>query len=96
MACRICLYVKNNALALDQGLNALIGGSPRQTISSRLGRAELAGKGWAAAFCRVLSWVFRENGHCRNAIIEDDLIGELLDLDGDGGPMSPPKPGSAP
>lgn len=89
MACRPCLYGLNLAIAVDQFVNAIAGGSPRQTVSSRLGRAAWAGKGWAAKACVVLGWIFRDPQHCAASIIEDDAVGELLDLDGKGGPMSP-------
>jgi hypothetical protein len=89
MACRVCLYALNVAIAVDQGINAVTGGSPRQTVSSRLGRATQAGKGWAGTACRVLGWIFRDPQHCFSSIIEDDAVGELLDLAGKGGPMTP-------
>ena len=49
--CALCLalraYAYNLARWLDQGLNVLTGGDSRQTVFSRLGRAQLGGKWWA-------------------------------------------------
>lgn len=82
MACLICEYGYNVARYLDQGLNTLTGGDPRQTVSARLGRAELNGVHWAAAACRVLGWIFRDPAHCINAVWADDNRMEILDIDG--------------
>ena len=84
MACVICVWLYNLARWLDQGLNALTGGDPRQTLSSRLGRAELAGVAWAVAACRVLGWVFRDPLHCAGAVVPGDNAMEAVDIDGPG------------
>ncbi|MGF6781127.1 hypothetical protein [Paraburkholderia sp. GAS334] len=36
--------------------NALTGGDPRETISSRAGKARLEGKEWGCALCALLGW----------------------------------------
>lgn len=82
MACVICTWGYNLARWLDQGLNALTGGDPRQTLSSRLGRAELAGSKTAAALCRVLGVLWRDPLHCIGAIRPGDNILEAVDIDG--------------
>lgn len=82
MACVICSYGYNVLRWIDQGINVVTGGDPRQTLSSRLGRAELAGSKPAKAFCAVLSWIFRDPGHCVNVIIPGDNAMESIDIDG--------------
>lgn len=78
----ICDWGYNLARWLDQGFNALTGGDPRQTFSSRLGRAEIAGKPWASVACRVLGWLWRDPLHCLGAIRERDNEMEVIDIDG--------------
>ena len=82
MACVICGYGYNLARWLDQGINALTGGDPRQTLSSRLGRAEQAGNRFAARFCQFLGWIWRDPLHCIGAIRPGDNIMETVDIDG--------------
>lgn len=53
----------NMAVAFDQSGNALFGGDPRQTISTRTGRALLAGKRWARIAAPVVDALFGA-GHC--------------------------------
>ena len=62
MSCTACQYALNLLLALDKGLNTLLGGDPSETLSRRLGRAEDAGSTLAGYACWVLG-VFSKN-HC--------------------------------
>lgn len=93
MSCSVCAglrqYGYNLLYGIDVGFNILTGGGRRQTFSARLGRAELAGKPWARGFCRVLSWVFREENHCVRYIVPGDNEGEVVDLDGEVDTLSP-------
>lgn len=60
--------LKNILIAIDQLLNALLGGAPDETLSSRAHRAREAGKpGWrhVARIIDTLLWFDRE--HCRTS-----------------------------
>lgn len=60
-------YLLNILLWLDEGLNVLIfSGSPRQTISSRVGAQADLGVPWACKFCAFLAKVLGPQ-HCKNA-----------------------------
>lgn len=71
-------YLWNLLLALDQGINTLLGGDPDETISSRAGKAMLKGKRWGCVLCRLLDAL--EKDHCINNIEPDEgsraLIGD--------------------
>ena len=66
----VCRYLLNWARWLDEGLNVLTGGDADETLSSRAGKAQIAGRRWACVLCRVLDWV--QQDHCRKAINPDD------------------------
>lgn len=57
------------AIALDQTANACFGGSPYETISSRLGR-KIKDRQCKPCkiLCKVLSWFFNEDYHCISSI----------------------------
>lgn len=62
----------NVLIALDQLANALIGGDPDETISSRLGKCSRAGCRACRIACRLLSLFDpRPGDHCI-ASLEDD------------------------
>src|SRR5579864_2968264 len=66
-------YVKNWWAVVDCFGNALMGGDPDETISSRTAKAREAGDEWACVFCRFLTWcqntLFRKPGdHCTGAL----------------------------
>lgn len=52
------------AVALDQSANAMLGGSPDETISSRSGRR------WPHV-ARFVNWLFGDPNHCTEAIESD-------------------------
>lgn len=54
------------AIALDQLANATTGGSEDETISSRAGRLQREGRGWACVLCRLLDWLQKD--HCSKSI----------------------------
>lgn len=72
-------YLLNTALMLDRIGNTIVGGSSRETISSRLGRAELHYGGidkmpwWRPGkyIAMGLDAVWKE--HCHNAIQWEDM-----------------------
>lgn len=69
-------YLKNNLVALDQGLNVLLfNGSPDETISARCMRGVLAGqKHWRPLY-RLLNWI--DPGHCESALRAEQLRRQL-------------------
>lgn len=58
------------AVANDQALNAAIGGSEDETVSSRAGKAAQSGRRWGCVLCRVLDWFDKD--HCKNSIELDE------------------------
>ena len=61
------------AVANDQALNAaLVGrsGAEDETISSRAGKASVAGRRWGCILCRILDWF--DPGHCARNIEPDE------------------------
>lgn len=67
---RLILYLRNLVVATNQLINALLGGDPDETISSRLGKGARDG----CRVCRVVCWIidrFTNDGHCARYIEED-------------------------
>ena len=69
-------YLLNLLIAIDQGGNAFFGGSPDETISSRVGRAALRRNTFGIIAARVIDWLFLnltgERDHCANSIEWDE------------------------
>lgn len=69
-------YIRNLLISIDQLGNALGGGDADETISSRVGKAALAGRRWALLMERVIDWLFLqvtgERDHCRASIEWDE------------------------
>lgn len=63
-------WIFNILVGIDQLGNALTGGDPDETISSRSAKGELKGKWWGRAMCRFLN-VF-DPGHCPKSIETDE------------------------
>lgn len=63
-------YLWNILVALDQLLNALLGGDPDMTISGRAGRAIEEGR---CALCRALCWLldYVDANHCARAAAKE-------------------------
>lgn len=64
-------YLKNILISIDQFFNTLFGGSPDETISSRLGR------NYKNSFLEkfvdwIFSWQKKSEGHCESAIEWDE------------------------
>lgn len=68
-------YIRRVLIAIDQLGNTITGGDPDETISSRTGKAAIAGKRWALILERIINAIFLhltgERDHCR-ANIEGD------------------------
>ena len=62
----------NLLVMFDEVGNTLTGGSPNETISSRAGKAQLAGKRWGCILCGLLDKIQKD--HCKIAMSE--YIGE--------------------
>ena len=80
-------YGKAVLVALDQLVNALCGGWPDETISSRAWRLELAGKGsWPRRVIDLAARLFGDRDHCRESY-ESERLGRQLppELRGSGG-----------
>ena len=58
----------------DESLNALGGGSPRQTISGTVGRAVIAGKWWGRFLAYGIDGLLGE-GHCARQAAKEALRG---------------------
>ena len=59
-------YLWNILLGLDQFANAILGGDPSETISSRADKAMRAGKRWGCLLCRFLSLIQKD--HCQKSV----------------------------
>ena len=59
--------MKQILIAIDQLANTFLGGMADETISARVHRS-----GWVRTE-RVIDWLFREPGHCRNAYTSELL-----------------------
>lgn len=64
------IYILNILIAIDQLGNALINGNPDETISSRAGKAMVAGKKWGCVLCKFLDWFQKD--HCKKSIEYDE------------------------
>ena len=68
--CKICKYFWNILISLDQLVNAIFGGDPDETISSRAGKDQLKGRKWAIWLCWFLNKF--DTKHCSKSIEEDE------------------------
>ncbi len=60
----------NILISFDRTVNAIFGGDPEETISSRAGKARNADKVWGKALCPVLDWL--DPLHCISSIDMDE------------------------
>ena len=70
-------YWKAVLIALDQLLNALMGGWPDETYSSRCWRWSLQGRDWPRRVVDGVAWLFRDYDHCRESF-ESERLGRQL------------------
>lgn len=65
------MWLLQNAIAADRGLNALAAGSADETLSSRAHRARRDGRMPGRLLCPVIDWIFRRlaghENHCADA-----------------------------
>lgn len=62
-------YIRNILIGIDQLINTITGGSPDETLSSRVYRyREDSRIAWAV--WKVLDWI--ETDHCKNSLEPDD------------------------
>jgi hypothetical protein len=79
-------YTKNVFIGVDQLLNAIIGGDPDETISSRLGKAHRGQYGRLLYWGTYVFWLITNIiwfpwdgwGHCEQSIEEDEGEDDLL------------------
>ena len=70
-------YLLNFLIAIDQLVNAILGGRPDHTISGRIGYHAMHGKIWALILEKVINWIFFDRNHCR-----DNIEWDILKRDG--------------
>lgn len=63
-------YVLNLLIAMDQLGNALLGGDPDETISSRAAKAQKANKKWGCILCKFLDRL--DPNHCQKNVENDE------------------------
>ena len=75
--CKLCKYIWNILISIDQLGNTILGGSPDETISSRLGK-------WGALHRKdknikyyiavIICWLLNliDENHCKKSIEEDE------------------------
>lgn len=72
-------YFWNVMLGIDQLANAIIGGDPDETISSRMGKNIREGK---CKLCKVICYFLNkiDPNHCRDAIESDEGSRQVTDV----------------
>lgn len=63
-------YLWNVLISIDQFGNAVTGGDPDETISSRAAKAKERGKTWGKLMCKFLAWF--DKGHCAKSLEDDE------------------------
>ena len=65
-------YLRSVGIAVDQTLNAILAGSPDETLSSRAWRAERNGKLFGKFFRPIIDTLFWfEPNHCMHAYLAE-------------------------
>lgn len=65
-------YILNNAIAFDQQVNTLLGGSPDETLSARAYRTEQKGRVFGRLFRPVIDTLFFfDKEHCKKAYLSE-------------------------
>lgn len=69
-------YLFNLAVLFDIAINTIIlGGSPYETISSRVQKRVEKGDAWAVKYASpLICWIFNDPQHCVNSRIPDSII----------------------
>jgi hypothetical protein len=63
-------YIINILIGIDQLFNAILGGDPDETISSRIGKSAIKGNSISKILSRMLD-IFDKN-HCGESIEKDE------------------------
>lgn len=71
-------YLHRLLVAIDELGNTVADGNPRETISSRVGRAARDGKWWGRLLQPVINWLMGNPHHCQEAIETPAELGEDL------------------
>lgn len=71
-------YGYNLAVSADEFLNALIGGFPGETVSSRAARARNNGKNWGCFLCKWLDKLHTD--HCTKSLAMFESLGIDTDI----------------
>jgi len=73
-------YLLNNAIAIDQMFNAILGGSPDETLSSRAYRTEQQNKVFGKFFRPLIDSIFFfDPMHCYESYISESTRRQLPD-----------------
>ncbi|WP_288229733.1 pseudouridine synthase [uncultured Desulfovibrio sp.] len=70
-------YGKAVLIGVDQLANAILGGWPDETLSSRCWRLSLAGRDWPRRMVDGLARIFGDRDHCRESY-ESERLGRQL------------------
>lgn len=74
-------YFLNVALGLDLFASAILGGRPGETLSGRVGSAQLEGKLRGKIFAPIVNFIMRDPNHCANAVKNDMLRAQAVIAD---------------
>jgi hypothetical protein len=79
-------YALNMAMAVDQFLSTVLGGHPDDTVSQRLGRAQLHQVKWTKPFQIAVDFaalvLVGERNHCLNSLSGKTMAKELWNWGG--------------
>lgn len=71
-------YIWNLLVSIDQLFNAIFGGDPDETISSRMGKRARKGDRLGIFICKILN--FFDEGHCERVAEYDEGKDESFKL----------------
>jgi len=66
-------YFYDLLISMDLFANSATGGKPRETLSSRAGRAMLRGERWGCVFCKVMD-LFEKNHCIKNINVPPNIL----------------------
>lgn len=73
-------YSLNVLLVASQVASTLLGGDPDESVSSRIGKAQVAKKKWAVNFAApFVNCLMQEENHCLKAIEPDEGSKQIWD-----------------
>lgn len=70
------LYIHNVGIGLDQFVNAIVGGDPDETLSSRMGKSAAKGHRWWGWVHDALDYFWPN--HCKKAIDKTEGKDEII------------------